>query len=245
MHGPVEDREPARLVTRYAAACLIVATGLGCAMPDYGPLEEWYAGAPRTILVLPVRNETTDAEAQTAFLATLTEPLLARGYYVLPTGVAHEILAREGIYDAGLAWEVQPHLYQRYLGADGLLYVTIEHWDTQYFLISSSVVVTVLYRLVDARSGEVLWERRVEQKQSSGGFFIDPIGAAVAVTGAALNAATTHYTSLARQANVRALAELNPGPYNPAYAEIQEQIRAWRAEKDRQAAEAEQAAHQD
>ena len=121
---------------------------------DYSAEEAWYRRGTTSVVVLPARNDTTAVEAGHLFISTISKPLVERGYYVYPPEIVAEILRREGILD-GQSWDIPPQNFRRYLGADAVLYVRIENWDTSYMVVASSVAVTLDYRLVDTGSGEI------------------------------------------------------------------------------------------
>jgi len=191
-------------------AVLALLGSCATAAPEVIPLEQ------RSILVLPVVNETTSAEASEAVLCTIGNPLIQRGFYVLPVIPSAELLRAEGLFEGGQLAGIDPKTFRDYLGADAVLYVTLHSWDTNYAVIASSVSVAMTYQLVDTTTGEILWEdtgaRVVSSdagQSSSGNVFADLIVMAVS---AAVTAATQEYVPLARQANVMALRSLPLGP---------------------------------
>jgi hypothetical protein len=200
----------------------------GCASPNYSYADAYYQHEPKTIVVLPVRNESTDAAASTYFLSTIARPLVQRGYYVLPIESTLEVFTREGLHTAGRAWDVKPQLLQSNLGADAALYVTITKWDTSYVVFASNVTVAMHYRLVDCHTGQVLWERSASQTKRSGGSGGGLIGLLVSAVDAAVSAAVTDYVPLASAANTNALASLPPGAYNAQQAEYKKTVSDWR-----------------
>lgn len=206
---------------------ILIATLLaGCQTTEPVDWSHYYEHQPTSILVLPVVNETTAADAPIAFGSTITHPLVERGYYVFPIQPTLEILQANGIYEGGQLMSVDPSKFLEVLGADSVLYVTLHAWDTNYMVIASSVEVSMTYRLVDTHSGEVLWERDESQvvssgSGSSGSPLADLLSAAVS---AAVTAASTDYVPLARQANAAALVGLPPGVLRADHAEVRERL---------------------
>ena len=196
-------------------------------VPDWGA---FYERQPRSIVVLPVENETTEVEAPRFFMATIARPLIARGYYVFPVEATSEILASEGLTDGAELRAVEPGSYRKYLGADGVLFVTIKTWDTMYAIISSTVTVTLEYDLIDTRSGTSVWAGTwTAQKKSGGGGSGNIIADLIVATiDAAVTAALTDYVPLARQANALAFQSLAEGAYHPQYAASRERrLKEW------------------
>jgi hypothetical protein len=197
--------------TPIALSLLLLAAS--CASP---PPKEEIILQQRSILVLPIINETTSAEAPDAVMCTLGNPLIQRGYYVFPVIPTNELLRSEGLFEGGQLYEIPAESFRETLGADAVLYVTLHSWDTDYAVITSSVSVSMTYRLVDTATGALLWENSATRvvtsdtnSNSSGNLLADLIAMAVS---AAVNAATQEYVPLARQANVMALKSLPIGP---------------------------------
>ena len=213
---------------------LVVCFLSGCGSTrDFKALDHFYKHEPKTILVLPVRNETTDAEAPRFFMATITRPLIARGYYVLPMEVAAATLAQEGIFGAGEAWGISPEKLHDHFNVDALLYITIKSWDTTYLVLYSSVTVGMEYRLVDCRSGQAIWTYSAQQTIESGGSnSSNPYAALIeAAISAATTAALTDYVPLASEVNSFAALRLPPGVYNSEQREsTRKLLEQWREE---------------
>jgi hypothetical protein len=213
------------------ACALLALLACGCQAAPAGP-EDWtnfYEHQPTSILVLPVLNETSAAEAPIAFSSTITHPLVERGYYVFPVQPTLAILEANGIYEGGQLETIEPQKFNEILGADAVLYVTLKSWDTTYAVIASSVEVAMDYRLVDAHTGGTLWEKSERQVMSSdsGGSGSDPLAALLAaMIESAINASTTDYVPLARQANAAALGALPPGPLSKEHDKAKAELLA-------------------
>jgi hypothetical protein len=222
-----------------ALALLALLASCQSAAPEPPDYSKFYEHVPTTILVLPVINQTTAADAPIAFSSTILHPLVERGYYIYPLPATLEILQANGIYEGGQLEHVVPAKFQEILGVDALLYVTLQAWDTNYIVISSTVEVAMTFRLVDARSGEEIWENSVRREVSSGSGGTGSLVADLlyAVVDAAATAASTDYVPLARDANAGALASLPPGPLRGDHEAVRTQLLA-----DRAAWEAQQAA---
>jgi hypothetical protein len=203
----------------------LLALGLAtaCKAPPVPDYEKFYAETPFTVVVPPVRNQTADAEAPRFFLATMTKPLVDRGYYVLPVEATADILAAEGLGDGGDLANVPPARFAEYLGADAILFVNLLSWDTTYAVLVSQVSVAMHYQLVSTRSGAVLWETNHEEviQSNSGGVGI--AGLVTAAINAAVTAASTDYVPMAMQANLKACKTLPAGPYHPRFEEEKKQ----------------------
>ena len=190
--------------------CFVVLLASLASCKSSAPIKDYdmfYELQPKTILVLPVTNETTSAEAPAAFQSTIASPLIQRGYYVLPVLPTINIMQAEGIYEGEQLQNVPPQRFGELLGADAVLYITLHSWDTTYMVLASGVSVSMTYKLVDTTTGEQLWidtATRTVQSDTSGGL----LGALI---NAAITAMSTEYIDLASQANSLALVSLPSG----------------------------------
>ncbi len=182
---------------------------------------------PRSILVLPPINTTADVEASDLFLATVTQPLAEQGYYVFPILVVDQVMKSNGAPTPGDMHSVSWRKLGEIFGADAVLYVVINDWNTSYIGIATTTRVRINYRLVDIRTGHVLWSRMVSAGESSAQYASEgPLGMVVSVFMAqvqAIGAAVSDpEVKFARKANWRAFQDskhgLLPGPRHPAYA---------------------------
>lgn len=176
------------------------------------------AASPRSILVVPVVNRSLEIDAANYMLTTMSVPLAEKGYYVFPVNTVKFVLEQEGLYEPERIQQQQPADLAQYFDADAVLFVTIDRWDAQYILITTTVTVGVRYVMYD-RQGNQIWkaEKQMQytpQAQSAG----HPIAALIAAAiQAAVTKAAPNYMPLAREANLRVFVTeptaLPPGPY--------------------------------
>jgi hypothetical protein len=210
-----------RRFSRTALALSMLALVGACAAKpnkDYGAFR---AADPHSILVVPAINRSVYVNAPDYYLSTITRPIAERGYYVFPVNLVKRVLEDDGLADSNLVHEGDPTRLAGMFGADSILYVTIERWDSQYLLLSTTTTVELSYSLKDGKSGAELWSSKqtVVYQPSSGGSGIAGLVAQAIVS--ALEKADPNYMPLAKQAN--ALAVVTPhqglpaGPYAEAY----------------------------
>ena len=189
----------------------------GCVTPyDY---TNFRAHPPRSILVLPPLNESTAVEGTYGYLSTVTMPLAEMGYYVYPVVVVDQFMKENGLPTAGEMHQAPLDKIRDIFGADAVLYVTLKQYGTKYQVINSATIVTVKAKLVDTKTGLVLWEGTATAQQNSGGsgnIFADLIVAAV---DQAINSSTDQAHDVSRMANALLLTPkdhgLLYGPYYP------------------------------
>ncbi len=181
-------------------------------------MSAFRAAPPRSILVVPIANKSLDVDAPNYVLATLPIPLAEKGYYVFPVNTAKVILEQEGLYEGDRVHQEPPEVLAKLFDADAVLYVTINRWDAQYAIITTTVTVEFDYKLVN-RDGTVIWDNRKTmqyspQSSNSGSAIAILIAAAI---NAAITRAAPNYMPLAKQANSQALSQgpnaLPDGPY--------------------------------
>jgi hypothetical protein len=211
---------PHRLILAAAAAALLAGCVAAPKKPDY---SKFLAASPRSILVVPVVNNTVDVDAANYFLSTIPGPVAERGYYVFPVNLVKRLLEDDGLSDASLVHAADPTRLAALFGADAVLYVTIQRWDAQYIVLSTSVTVAFTYVIKDGRTGDTLWEdsRVTAYSSGSGG----GQGGAAALIGAMVAAAVTkaspNYMPLARMANAQTMGPHGAGfPVGPYRAEV-------------------------
>jgi hypothetical protein len=203
-----------RLVTLIAVLSLV-----GCATPrepmDFTAFE---SASPRSILVVPTVNNSLDVDAPNYLLATLPMPLAEKGYYVFPVNTVKVVLELEGFYEGEQVHQQPAAVLANQFGADAVLFVTIDRWDAQYALITTTVTVALEYRMV-ARDGTEIWSASqtmayTPSNSSSGSLLVDLIAAAVT---AAVARAAPNYLPLTRQANQEVFilghSAIPDGPY--------------------------------
>lgn len=161
---------PHRLRRRFSlVAVFALAFTWSCALappPDY---SAYRAHMPRSILALPPLNQSTQVNAPYVYLSTVTRPLAERGYYVFPVAVIDAFMKDNGLPSADEMHTVSLDKIREIIGADAVLYVTIEEWGQKYQILSSNTVVSASARLVDTATGTELWTGKEAMVQSSGG----------------------------------------------------------------------------
>ncbi|WP_184039041.1 DUF799 domain-containing protein [Chitinivorax tropicus] len=129
---------------------------------------------PKSILVLPPLNSTPDIKATNSMLSFMTRPLAEAGYYVFPVAVMDETFKQNGLSTAGDIHAVPINKLQEIFGADAALYVNVTKYGSVYTVINSETVVAAEARLVDLKTGQLLWTGKAsassaEQQNNNGG----------------------------------------------------------------------------
>ncbi|UUZ72199.1 DUF799 domain-containing protein [Polaromonas sp. P1(28)-8] len=182
-------------------------------------MSAFTAAAPRSILVVPTINKSLDVDAPSYVLAALPIPIAEKGYYVFPVHTTKYVLEQEGYYEGERIHQQPTESLAKLFGADAVLYVSINRWDAQFALITTTVTVDFDYRLV-SKDGTEIWKenKRMQyspQNNNSGG---SPMVLLIsAVVNAAITRAAPNYMPLTQQANQQVFVvgpnPLPDGPY--------------------------------
>lgn len=210
--------------------CSVLASAgvlMGCATPpaarDY---SAWQQAKPATLLILPPVNESPEVKATPGVWASATLPLAEAGYYVLPVTLVDETFRQNGVTTAEDAHAIPAPKLREVFGADAAVYIRVKQYGTKYAVVASDTRVDLEARIVDLKTGALLWEGTAsasssENQNSQGGLAALLITALVnQVIGTATDAAYTY----AGVASTRLLGAprfngVLPGPRSPLYGQ--------------------------
>ncbi|WP_407575148.1 DUF799 domain-containing protein [Raoultella terrigena] len=159
----------------FTLALALLATGCSTGnkkSTDYSAFRE---SKPRSILVLPPKNQSPDVNASNSLLSVVTMPLAESGYYVFPVAVVSETFKQNGVTNPDDISSVPLKKLHDTFGADAVMYISITDYGTSYQVVNSDTRVTATARLVDPRTGKELWtggataSSNEGQKNSGGG----------------------------------------------------------------------------
>ena len=208
-----------RLLIRIVALAVAALGISGCVnVPPYD-YTNFRAHPPRSILVLPPLNESTSVQGTYSYLSTVTRPIAELGYYVFPVAVIDQYLKENGMPTAGEMHQVPLNKVLEILGADAVMYITLEQYGSKYEVVNSATIVRLKARLVDTRTGTLLWAGTGMAEENSGGsgsILGDLLSAALTQ---AINSGTDAAHGVCYDANVDLLYRkdhgLLYGPYSP------------------------------
>ena len=199
---------------------LMIFTLSGCVTRPPYDYTALINSKPRSIVVIPPNNNTVEVNAQYIFLSTISKPLAEKGYYVFPVSVIDHFMKENGLPTPAEMNSVPLDKIGENIGADAVLYVTIEDWGQKFELLASRSVVHATLRLVDVKTGVQLWDATAfaQYKSGDGGG-----GLAGALLGAIVTQIAGSFDDktpeLSRSANSIAISNhsrgLLNGPYKP------------------------------
>jgi hypothetical protein len=156
------------MAKRVALALVLMFTGIGCAgkPKDY---SQFRAHQPKSILVLPPLNQSTSLDATYGHLSTVSFPLSEMGYYVFPVAVVDQLLKENGLPTGGEMHQIPLNKVEQIFGADAVLYITVKQYGSKYIVLTSVTTVALEAKLVDTKTGTLLWQDSAVVQQNSGG----------------------------------------------------------------------------
>jgi hypothetical protein len=120
--------------------------------------QELYQENPRTILILPPNNYTSEKKATRHFYPALFAPLADAGYYVIPPLATLWILEQENLNDTIL--NNQSLKLGELFGVDMILHTNILQWEKSYGLDAGEIIVEAEFLITSAKTGKDLFYRR-------------------------------------------------------------------------------------
>lgn len=206
--------------------CLaMVGLAAGCAAPKPYDYSAFKQVRPRSILILPPLNKSPEVKATYSMLSQMTYPLAEAGYYVLPVTLVDETFKQNGLSTADDIHAVAPTKLKEIFGADAALYVTVTKYGATYTIFDSVVTVEANAKLVDLKTGTLLWggvasASNNEGNNNSGGGLIGMLVSA-AIKQIVNNVSNAGHT-MAGVTSQRLLSAGRPngilyGPYSPKY----------------------------
>jgi len=201
---------------------IFILTGCGPAhtfVTKSAEFPKMYEQQPRSILILPPMNESTDAEAKDYYMTTTEIPFALAGYYTFPTEMISDIMKQEGVYDTEVLHNLPLNKFYEYFGADAVLFTTIKKWDVSYVVLGSSLTISIEAKIMSTKTSEELWKYTgtVVVNLSGGG----NNGLLGLVISSAINTAVVDYVQHAHTVNRIIVNTLPAGPYNSAYMKDQ------------------------
>jgi len=207
---------------------LVSVVMFGCAntkVPSFN-YTEFRQAYPLSILVLPPINNTTEVLAPFSVMAQVIAPISEAGFYTLPVALVEQTFRNNGLTVANDIHALPKEKLHEIFGADTALYLDIHEYGTSYIIISSDTVVSISARLVDLKTGNVLWQKsatassaETRSNSNSGGLIGMLVIAAVnqiveTVSDSGFNIAAISANRLLSKDSINGLL---PGPHSREY----------------------------
>lgn len=205
------------MIKKLLIAGLVISsiTFTGCAVTPAPnkDITAYKAHMPKSILVLPPVNDSPDVKATYSYWPTVIAPVAEAGYYVFPISVVDNMFKENGVTNGSDAQSIAPQKLQEIFGADAALYIQIKEYGSKYQVIQSVATVSADAKLVDLKTGDVIWigEKKLSQSSSDGNS-----GLLGAVVGALVEQISSNFNDRAYPIASMVNAQLfTPTPYSP------------------------------
>jgi len=186
----------------------------GCKTTQVTKVEafpDMYSEKPASILVVPAINLTTAADAAALYATTIAKPLAESGYYVFSVPFIERFLQREGITDGEQVSNIPLSKFKEMFDADTVLFVTLNSWDTNYYITGGNVTVGARFELKSTASNKTLWQYDDvvvhNTSGNSGNLLADIIATAITT-------ALVDYVPIAHIVNQRIVTSMPVGKYH-------------------------------
>lgn len=156
-------------IKQLLALSVVVLLFSGCAVAPKSnrDLAIYNANMPKSILVLPPVNESPDTRATYGYWSTVTLPVAEAGYYVFPIAVVDTMFKENGVTNGFDAQAIAPQKLKEIFGADAALYLKVKEYGSKYQVIQTVATVAVEAKLVDLKTGALLWEGEEKLQQGN------------------------------------------------------------------------------
>jgi hypothetical protein len=145
-------------------ASVLTLSGCVSSQKNY---DAFKAARPRSILVLPPKNQSTDLRGTYSFLSTVTMPIAEKGFYVFPVSIVDQMMKENGLPSANEMHEVSLKKIKEIINPDAVLYITLEQYGSKFVVVQSQTSVVATGQLVSTATGQVLWQGRVAKVVAS------------------------------------------------------------------------------
>lgn len=178
----------------------------------------------KSILILPpIVDGSVDFDGAGVVSAAAMAPLSDLGYYFLPPSIVAHTFRQNGIFEGAQILNVPLSRLSEIFGLDSALFLTINNYGDKYFVVAQHTTISLSARLIDLKSGAILWKNHATRTIDS--------GADLSISGllsAALSQITSHLSkkkvALANFATYELLQDLPVGALYPPDPEKAAQI---------------------
>lgn len=148
--------------------------------------------APKLVAILPFENLTSNTDQQEKeeeeeiIRKTFANHFSSRGYQTQWVKVTDSLLQEKGYDTPDEIVKLPLSILGELTQADTIIFGQLTHFDRLFLGIYSQIAVGVRMKMVDVKSGKVLWEEEEISREHSGGFSINPLGMAMTIASNAL-----------------------------------------------------------
>ncbi len=154
---------------------------------EYKVSEEISKNPPRTVAILPMVNLTDSEQAFDVVRRTLYNHFSSLRYVDLELYQVDARLKQAQLTDAEEVAQTSPEKLGEILGVDAAIYGEITDYDRIYVGLYSQVSVGARLRMMDTKTGKLLWKGEHIARKHQGGFATTPVGLILTAVSTAIN----------------------------------------------------------
>lgn len=123
----------------------------------------------REVAILPLLNNTNDVAGAEYVRTKLAEEVARHAYAVKPLAETDVLLRDQMGITIGTQLDMAtPQLFGETLGVDGVMYASLEDFSHNVYGVTNNKTVRIRAKLVECKSGEVIWSDGIGVKNTSG-----------------------------------------------------------------------------
>lgn len=158
-------------ISSLAGMLLLVTLATGCASDLQTKVSGHLNGLSKhqTVAILPV--EASDAgqkEMAKMFRQGLYANLKQSKFNLLEKYIVDGLLKQNNLNNPASFLNINPMQFGEILGADAIVFSRINKVERSYFIVHSSIELSVSVQMVDTRTGEILWRAEQTEHDFSG-----------------------------------------------------------------------------
>jgi cell division septation protein DedD len=158
-------------ITKSLGMLLLVTLVSACASDLQTKVSGHLSGLSKhqTVAILPV--ESSDAgqvEMAKMFRQGLYANLKQSKFNLLEKYIVDGLLKQNDLNDPASFLNINPMQFGEILGADAIVFSRINKVERSYFIVHSSIELSVSVQMVDTRTGEILWRAEQTEHDFSG-----------------------------------------------------------------------------
>lgn len=211
-----------RIIFIMIISCMVASCGTLSTITRESQYAKMYEEQPVTLLVMPPINNSSNTEAKELLYTSISRPLIEAGYYVISPLLAMDVLKAESAYDAELFYDAPLNSFQKYFGADAVVFSIIDSWTKAGMGINTEI----RYVIKSAHTNEILFDRScdlyLDLSVDSGNDSL--LGLLVDLAASAISTAATDHIVAARKANYFIMRDIPRGKYDPLYMQDKDLI---------------------
>ena len=158
-------------ITRFLGMLLLVTLLSACASDLQTKVSGHLNGLSKhqTVAILPVEaSDVGQKEMAKMFRQGLYANLKQSKFNLMEKYIVDGLLKQNDLNDPASFLNINPMQFGEILGADAIVFSRVNKVERSYFIVHSSIELSVSVQMVDTRTGEILWRAEQTEHDFSG-----------------------------------------------------------------------------